>query len=154
MRILLMRHGAAVAYGLAERDEDRWLTEKGRQDAQRVAGLLRGEGLAFDAVHTSPLVCAVQTAELLADGVDCPTVVTHAAMAPDRGGVDDALRLPRGPELIALVGHEPKIRQISQRLGGTAAGSGFSTAEARLFESTKDRYRLILTIDAEGLRRL
>jgi len=153
MRIVLMRHGAAVAYGSAERDEDRWLTQAGRRDAQRAAALLQSEGLTFDAIHTSPLVRAVQTAELLADIVGCATVLTHAAMAPDRGGGDEALRLPRESELIALVGHEPKIRQISHRLGGARAAAGFSTSEVRLFETTSAGSGLLLSIDAQGVHR-
>jgi len=156
MQILLMRHGAAVGYGAVDRDEDRWLTAEGRAAVQRHARLLREAGLALDIVWTSPLVRAVQTAELLSDVLGCPNVRTHSAMAPDRGSVDEALApVAAGgdSEVIALVGHEPKIRALSQRLGGSVAGAGFSTSEARLFDGSPDARRLLWTLDAQGLRR-
>jgi len=149
MRILLMRHGAAVGYGEVDRDEDRWLTPEGRGAVRKVAALLREQGLLLDLVLTSPLVRAVQTAELLADILGCEGVKTHIAMAPDRGGVDQALEPARSLEagqLIALVGHEPKIRALSHRLGGSAAAAGFRAGEARLF-STSPGARLLLSVD-------
>lgn len=145
-----MRHGAAVGYGEAERDEDRWLTLEGRVAVRKVAALLHERGLLLDRVLTSPLVRAVQTAELLADVLGCEWVTTHVAMAPDRGGVDEALeparRLETG-QLIALVGHEPKIRALSHRLGGSAAASGFRAGEARLFSLASGEARLLLSVD-------
>ena len=153
MRIVLMRHGAAVGHPEADRDEDRWLLPEGRLAVRAVAKLLRDEGVSIDRVLTSPLVRAVQTAELLGEAFDCDQIVTHAAMAPDRGDVDHALRPLRalgGDETIALVGHESKIRALSQRLGGTMAASGFRTSEAHLFEATAEGYRLICSVDRKG----
>jgi len=148
-----MRHGAAVGHHDADCDEDRWLVPEGRLAVRKVARWLREEGLVLDRVFTSPLVRAVQTAELLAEGLGCELIVTHAAMAPDRGGVDHALKPLRAVEAgqtIALVGHEPKIRALSQRLGGAPAASGFRTAEVRVFEAEAEGYRLLYSVDRDA----
>lgn len=152
MHVVLMRHGEAVGYGEVERDEDRWLTHAGRVAVRSVARLLNQEGLILDGIWASPLVRATQTAELLADGFGVDAVRAHAAMAPDRGSVDDALApLGAAPSTttVALVGHEPKIRALSQRLGGAGAAAGFRTAEARVFEVVAEGARLLYRVDRD-----
>ena len=68
MKIYLVRHAEAVPEDGAVRDDDRWLTPRGREAARGLARLLREQQVEPDAVLTSPLPRALQTAELLADG--------------------------------------------------------------------------------------
>src|SRR5688572_20209987 len=66
MRVYLIRHAHAVDAGPKLPDEARWLSDRGRKVARRVGKALAKEGVELDAVLTSPLVRAVQTAEVLA----------------------------------------------------------------------------------------
>ena len=65
MRLLLMRHGAAVDPTVAGDDHRRWLTEVGREQLREQGARLTARGLTPGAVLSSPLVRAVQTAELI-----------------------------------------------------------------------------------------
>ena len=68
MEIYLLRHGDAVdrLTGGYARDEDRPLTEAGREEAQVAGEALAGLGETIDLVLTSPLVRAEQTAGIAA----------------------------------------------------------------------------------------
>ena len=69
MNLYLMRHGIAVAAdepGISS-DSARPLTPKGIKRIRRAARGLRRLGISFDAILTSPLVRARQTAEIVAD---------------------------------------------------------------------------------------
>src|SRR5262249_9528193 len=69
MKVLLIRHTHAVDGDEALDDEARWLTAKGRTLARAVGARLRDDEIVPDAIVTSPLVRAVQTAELVARGL-------------------------------------------------------------------------------------
>ena len=64
MRVTLIRH--AEAGDDAPRDESRALTVRGRADARRLGRALARRGVRFTLIVTSPLVRAVQTAEIVA----------------------------------------------------------------------------------------
>src|SRR5579862_1799700 len=64
MRVTLIRH--AEAGDDAPRDEERALTARGREDARRLGHALARRGVDFSLMVTSPLVRAVQTAEIVA----------------------------------------------------------------------------------------
>ena len=67
MRILLVRHGQAVEEAPGLGDTGRWLTQKGRKLTRKVARWLAKGGKRRPArIWTSPLVRAVETAEILA----------------------------------------------------------------------------------------
>ena len=76
MKIYLVRHGEAVSEEKAGSDRDRWLSDRGRESARVLARLLRETNVAPDAIVCSPLPRAVQTAELLAQGLDYLGTVT------------------------------------------------------------------------------
>ncbi len=67
MWLYLIRHAEAVPMGGGiRRDFDRPLTEAGRRDAQALARSLQRRSFPVDAIVTSPLVRAYQTAEEIA----------------------------------------------------------------------------------------
>src|SRR5436190_6893002 len=70
MRIYLVRHGDAVPEDEAGSDRDRWLSPRGREAARILGRLLREQRVEPDAIVCSPLPRAVQTAELIAQGLD------------------------------------------------------------------------------------
>ncbi len=129
--ILLIRHAHAVDRDEADGDDDgRWLTAKGRQVARHMGEALRRRGLSLDEVWTSPLVRAVQTAELVAAGAGyAGAVMVLPALAP--GGrirrIADALEARAG--VIAAVGHESDISQVAAHLSGQPAFPPFKKGQ-------------------------
>ena len=75
-------------------------------------------GLRFDHVLSSPLVRAVETAEILAAAVGCERgVETAPALAQGTTAAQAALLDPMAPTAtVALVGHEPTIRVLTAPL--------------------------------------
>jgi phosphohistidine phosphatase len=81
--VFLIRHADAVSEDVAGSDEDRWLSPRGREAARGLARLLREQQIELDAIVSSPLPRAVQTAELVADGLDyLGPIETWRALAP------------------------------------------------------------------------
>jgi phosphohistidine phosphatase len=100
MRVLIVRHAEAAP---GTPDDLRALTRAGREQARALGEQLRESGFAADAVVTSPLLRARETAEVLALG---PTTVDER-LAP--GATPDALReaaVGLG-ETVVIIGHQP-----------------------------------------------
>lgn len=143
MRILVLRHGHAVDPFRAHVDEQRWLTEIGRARVRRMAESLLKEGFRPTAIFTSPLVRAVQTAELFAS-ITCPELErleVIPALAPERGTTAEALgvldELTEQDEIV-LVSHEPKVRVLAAHLGRLAHMPAFSPASGTLIDLRVD----------------
>ncbi|MEM8607549.1 MAG: phosphoglycerate mutase family protein [Myxococcota bacterium] len=139
MRVVLMRHGEAVDTRLAPDDHRRWLTDGGRRSVRGVGTTLAGLDLQFSCIYTSPLVRAVQTAEILAatqPAFDGPIEV-HTPLSSDEGTTAQAL-LPlehaADDAVIAMVTHMPKVEVLAGHLAGTERFPPFQTAAACLIE--------------------
>jgi len=118
MELFLIRHAHAVD-GDGMRDDDRPLSKEGRKQALDVGGALARQKVRFARMVTSPLVRAVETAELVAvalgfdGGLD-----VHDSLRPD-GSWKQLLRellQEHGDEPLALVGHEPTIGHYLSKL--------------------------------------
>ena len=123
--IYLVRHGLAADQGPEfPNDEDRPLTTEGIERMRDQVPGLRDLDVRLDRVLTSPLVRAVQTAEILASGLECaaPPIMVDA-LRP--GGRYDAVLAALGrlgaDRSVALVGHMPSIGDIAARLIGARA---------------------------------
>lgn len=124
MKLCLVRHAIAIDRETPNlvSDAARELTAEGTEKMRRNARAMRKIGLVFDAVWTSPLIRARQTAEILADAFDPkPPVEVVRALEPC-GHFEDLLtrlRERQGTETIALVGHEPSLGKLASfMLGG------------------------------------
>jgi phosphohistidine phosphatase len=129
MELLLMRHGEAVGEAPGLGDAGRFLTEKGRKLTRGVARWLAKKPKRCPAViWTSPLVRAVQTAEIVAEvaGVRAGVQVV-AELSPGRDPQDliALLRAETREGPIALVGHEPSLSLLANALLGAAALPAF-----------------------------
>lgn len=121
MRIYLVRHGdadAEVPEGLG--DEARALTAKSRQVLAAHFSSLADRMTGLDLVLTSPLVRAVQTAQILAliqkhEGL----LHAHRSLVPEMpvGTLDSVLREHPGRNLV-LVGHQPSMGAMAAHLLG------------------------------------
>ena len=118
MRLYLVRHGIPVDAG-ADSDGDRWLTDPGRRLARATFDALAGEAEAPALVLASPLVRAVQTAELLlaAFRADGPLRIEPALASGSAGAVLARIEAEPAPSL-ALVGHEPLLSTLGAHLLG------------------------------------
>ncbi len=120
MRIYLFRHTEAIPHRAAA-DGDRWLTPAGRKAVRKAVKQLRRLDVRWDAILTSPLVRAVQTAELAAARIKGKAQIAVAdALRPGRGSWEAyrAVAQAAGTDTIALVGHEPDLGiALGQALG-------------------------------------
>lgn len=143
MRIYLIRHGPAVSGGEGLADAHRCLSAEGRRVVRAVGRRLREEGHAFAAVLASPLVRAVQTAELLAEATDFLGLVEATpALAPSAsmGVVARSLR-GRG-DAVALVGHAPTISELGAILAQRPAFPPLLAGHVCLLEDGEPRWSL------------
>ncbi|MGD0614137.1 MAG: phosphoglycerate mutase family protein, partial [Verrucomicrobiota bacterium] len=70
MKLYILRHGDAVEHGDPRyKENDRPLTPKGIQRTKLLAHALRQMEVSFDAVFSSPLARARETAEIVARGL-------------------------------------------------------------------------------------
>jgi phosphohistidine phosphatase len=119
MDLYVIRHAHAVD-GDGLRDDDRPLSREGRRQALDVGGALAKQNVQLQRIVVSPLVRAVETAELIAvrlgfdDGLD-----VHDAMRPDGGWkhlLHEVLEPHAAAGALALVGHEPSIGHFLSKL--------------------------------------
>ena len=113
----LVRHAEAVR---GEPDELRPLTAAGREAARSLAARLAAEGVRPDALLTSPLLRARETAKELGRALGCDPVADER-LAP--GATAEAVRAAlagRGSDIV-VVGHQPDCGEIAAELSGGPA---------------------------------
>jgi phosphohistidine phosphatase len=119
--VLIIRHGIAEDAASGQRDTDRALTDEGKQAFGEVARGLHSVLTPVHLIATSPLVRAVETAEILARTYNDPAFIRTDALAPGRRPQELLNWLWQAPpnETIAVVGHEPDLGHLlSYALGG------------------------------------
>lgn len=128
MQVFLLRHAEAVDETRALRDPYRHLTPHGREQARRLGDRLRWHDCIPDRVWTSPLVRAIQTAELVIAGMqhDAAGVAVEVALAlaPDGAPREVAAALAelarQAPDAaVMVVGHEPALSALGSLLLAT-----------------------------------
>ena len=138
MRVLLLRHGQAIDGSSELPDADRYLTAKGRRVSRDVARLLAEHDVKPTRIITSPLVRAVQTAEIIAESHAFEgAIVVWRPLVPDGTSVLRALRpLDDATEhdTVALVGHEPLMRSMAAHLLGLSLFPGFKKSAVCLIK--------------------
>ncbi len=114
MRLYLVRHGEPLSAAV---DPERGLSERGRNDTERVAAFLKGRAVEVEAVWESGKKRATQTAGIMAGAVTSKAgIIRQAGMSP-MDPVDPIIR-----ELACLegdymlVGHLPFLASLASRL--------------------------------------
>lgn len=128
MHLLVIRHGIAKDRDVWERtgetDELRPLTRRGRRCMRGNArGLAHLVGR-LDALASSPLVRARETAEIVADAFDKVEIEERPDLAPSESATAVAswVARARSEDTVALVGHEPDLgKLVSWFLAGRGA---------------------------------
>jgi phosphohistidine phosphatase len=141
MRIYLVRHGDAISEEIAGSDRDRWLSPRGRETARILARLLREQPVEVDAVLCSPLPRAVQTAELVAGGLDyLGDIASRRCLEPSAQPRVAAELIFASGGAVLVVGHEPSISTLGAYLLGRPAFPPFRTAQCCAIEDGKPTF--------------
>ena len=130
MRLYILRHGPAEDNAASGRDFDRALTAAGRDRVRHVARALQEADEAPHLILSSPLVRALQTAEIVAAAIklDVPVEVRRE-LSP--GGDSRALvreQIDAEAKRVMLVGHEPDLSDLAAYLGGRPFPAGLQKA--------------------------
>ncbi len=141
MPVLLTRHGEAVES--QGRDEDRVLSLRGRDEVRQVGRALKLRAIVPTSFVSSPLVRAVQTAELLIEAMGYPGVLSvDPALQPEGDPFRAEARLRREEGLIVAVTPEPTIRVTAARLLDASSHPAFRTAGCALIDGGHVTLRL------------
>jgi phosphohistidine phosphatase len=132
MMILIFRHGHAIDETPGLGDAGRALSGKGRKTTRKVARWIARRGsklrkLRPAEIWTSPLVRAVQTAEIAAEALGIEDEVCVHAELSKGASPDDLMRKLadyRGTGPLMLVGHEPDLSVIAALLLGERSYPG------------------------------
>ena len=123
MKLYLLRHGIAedpIPGRISDRQ--RKLTGDGIEQMRRVARGMRALNLNIDAIWTSPLVRAWQTAEIAAAGLGIEKELrekTDLACGCSFYTLHELLSAEDVPDRLLLVGHEPDLSEnIGTLIGG------------------------------------
>jgi phosphohistidine phosphatase len=123
VRILIVRHAHAVDEAPGLDDGGRFLSGRGRRTMRGVAAWLARKGERRPrTIWTSPLVRAVQSAEILAEHADIEDdVVAIPELSPSYDARALIERLATfaasaNSEALALVGHEPSLSTLGAML--------------------------------------
>ena len=118
MKLCFLRHGEADWPNWDKPDDERPLTERGRKEMKRVAKFFQRLKFSADAILTSPLPRASQTAEIVAERLGIE-LKTETALAHGFN-VERLRRLlaKAGADCVMVVGHEPEFSEVIKELTG------------------------------------
>ena len=119
----IMRHGIAVTRGSAGFSDDskRPLTPEGKKKTKEIASGLTRLGFDVDWIVTSPLVRAVETAEIVAEALQSNVPVDFCDHLRPGGSAEALIAfLAKHPnrKRVLVVGHEPDLSELAARLVG------------------------------------
>ncbi len=133
MELYLLRH--ADAETVAQSDDERFLSEKGMQQSQRVARFCEAHEIKPDIIFSSPLRRTHQTAAIVADKlrVELKTVrwLGCGAQASDMLA---QIREYRNLPSLMLVGHEPDLGLFTAFMIGTGHGENIHVRKGALIK--------------------
>lgn len=155
-----MRHGPAEDHADSGMDSDRALTTSGRERVRNVAKYLLDLDEAPLLVITSPLVRAVQTAEIVAVATKLSdkegSVQVRRELSPGSGGGGAMVAglAARATKRVMLVGHEPDLAELVSTLvpGGAARSFEKAMVIGLHIDERGDGSRLRFVLDPRALR--
>lgn len=151
MQVFLVRHAEAVDETLARRDPHRHLTPHGRAQARALGDRLRWHDCRPTHVWASPLVRAVQTAELVVASIDTHTPIEVMGELAPEGTARALLAMLRtlpADAVVVLVGHEPSLSGIGVLLVEGATFDALGKAHAARIDDGALRWRFAWDAEA------
>jgi phosphohistidine phosphatase len=122
--LYFVRHGEAGHHSAAADDDERPLTAAGADALRAAAPLWRRLNLRPDLVLSSPLPRALQTAELVVEGIGAsPPPEPDERLRPGAtwGDLARAMAARPGARRVMFVGHEPDLSSVVRLLTGAAS---------------------------------
>jgi phosphohistidine phosphatase len=118
--VILLRHGIAEEPSAEKKDEDRGLTAEGHTRMKQIARGLERAMPKAQAIYTSPLLRAMQTALWVSKGYDSRVnITTTDALAPAATKKQFTAFFKSIPEKrVILIGHEPNLTEALRVLTG------------------------------------
>jgi len=114
MRIYLVQHGKAKT---KEEDPDRHLSEEGVQKTQESAEFIKPCGLRVKNIWHSGKPRAVQTAEILASGINVEVgLIRHDGLAPNDPVKPVIKEVEQAQGDVMIVGHLPFLGKLAGKL--------------------------------------
>ncbi len=151
MKLYVMRHGPAEDFAASGLDGDRSLTPGGRDRVRLVAKLLKDSEEAPRVIISSPLVRALQTAEIVASETGVTHVETSRDLSPGGNAHAFVMALARDDKKRAMVvGHEPDLSTLISSL--LPSGFGHDMLKAMVVGlSVRGEVRLRFVLDPKAL---
>jgi phosphohistidine phosphatase len=123
MKIFLIRHCEAIDYQTetVRNDEYRFITPKGRKISTTVFKKIRNEFAGLEKIYTSPLIRAVQTAEILASTLKFKfdvEVVNELSLSSTPQAIIELIKRNAIFESMAFIGHEPVLSKTVSEMTG------------------------------------
>lgn len=122
MKLYLLRHGIAEDGHARMRDEDRQLTPEGRKKLAELLRVARKADAAPTLILSSPLVRAVQTAQIAASELKCKEkIVEVRSLTPgaDPRETWEEIRVHKTESELLLASHNPLCASLAGYLLGT-----------------------------------
>jgi len=114
MRLYLVRHGKARP---KEEDDDRHLTDGGREEVRKVARFLRPRKIRVGAIWHSTKMRAVETANELSVAVKAADgLIERDDLAPNDAVAPLARQIVRAGDDLMIVGHLPLLGRLASLL--------------------------------------
>lgn len=149
VQVFLIRHSRAIDEQHGILDEDRHLTAEGRLRARAVGAVLAREGVSFDAVLSSPLARALQTAELVCEQIGYRGIIaTSRSLIHSMPARLAAAELPAHGATVACFGHMPHLCELGALLTGHPNFPGFKPCQVVFIAEGEARW----TLDPDALR--
>jgi len=149
--VFLIRHAVAVDETLAIKDPARPLSATGRMQARSLGDRLRWHDVEPTHIFTSPLVRAVQTAELVAAALGTQLAIeVEMTLAPGQSarGVVAALAALPADASVMLFGHEPGLSDVAALLVQDPDVAALAKAEAVRISDAHVRWRFAWDAEA------
>lgn len=139
MKLFLIRHAEAIEpeSDKVKDDEHRYITSSGRNVTRKIAKILCEEFKDLDVIYTSPLIRAVQTAEVIAARIkfrDDIELVDELKNDSTTSSLLQLLSMNSDLRAVALVGHEPKIGLLVKAFAGKEDLTDFRKSSVCLIE--------------------
>lgn len=143
MDIYLLRHASAGEPKLnPARDDERKLDKEGIEQSHSVGRALSALNVRLDAVISSPLPRASQTAKIVAEEIGHKSkVLSEAALRPGATYADfrELLHRHSGEDAIMVVGHNPSMTEfLNKLLMGESAPDAIELKKAAIAKVEKD----------------
>jgi phosphohistidine phosphatase len=151
VQVFLVRHAEAVDETLDRRDPHRHLTPHGRAQARALGDRLRWHDCQPTHVWTSPLVRAVQTAELVVTSIGTETPIEVMGELAPVGVTRELLAKLRAlpaDAVVMLVGHEPSLSAIGALLVESTTFDALGKAQAARIDDGALRWQFAWDADA------